>query len=572
MNLMISVVGIIFALFSSMILAYVSIVTMIGPWIAPTLVLVASILLKFRFKRKPHDIENKEIALIQTVGSVGALVAVALGFTLPTLYFLDEKLFNSWLAAPVYFCGLVTAAVLSSGILGMYLAKMFGEKLIYRDKLKFPVSLLIHKMITSQSQGKQVRNMFTGFFSSAAFCFVRDGIFHVKGLLPKTLYLFPSMFGRELALSMFNGPTLLAVGFTTGAVIATPLIVGMLSKYLVLYPINNHSLYLPFNFFAVQNSRSFTIAFCSGLVLAEAALGVTRYPKIIWNTVKGYINVEKIKKTIREIMLRNMSSGIVEVPSEKPNNDIVSKHNIRKALEAVLVLSASFAFLTYLKFSILSQIFILSLTIIATYQISIMGGTIGLIPFGRFATFVMIPTMLLFKLDYVQITFLCVFVNVSSAVASDLLFDYKVGELCGIKFKRIRQYQWLGLIITALSMGGILWLLFTSFQIGTPELFAQRGKTRALLVLSIFNATAFNYKVLIAGALYGYGLKRLKVSPALVLGGILMPNNISIGLILGGLGSKLFKNPESHFPLWSGVFAGESTWVLSIMLLKLLGN
>ena len=126
-----------------------------------------------------------------------------------------------------------------------------------------------------------------------------------------------------------------------------------------------------------------------------------------------------------------------------------------------------------------------ALTIIATYQISYLGGKIGLVQFGRFATFVMIPTMFIFRLDAVQITLLCVFVSVCAATATDLLFDYKVGELCEVEFSRIYRYQWLGLLVTALGLGLFLWLLFSNLQLGTAELFAQRGKSRALLIQSI---------------------------------------------------------------------------------------
>lgn len=550
-NLFVVITGSAFAIFSAMILAYVSMVTSIGPWIAPTLVLVTSVLLKMRKVRKPQKVEEQEMALAQTAGNVGGIVAVAIGFTLPTLYFLDPNILREWIASPLYFCALIGAATISAGSLGMYLAKRLGEKFVYKDKLKFPVSLLVNEMITSQSQGKQVKDMLTGLFSTGAFCFIRDGMLAFKGFLPRSIDILPSIFGRELSLALYTGPTLWAVGFTTGAVIAIPLVIGMLSKYLVLYPINHHSIYLPFKIFEIQSTEAFTMAFCSGLVVAEALFGIHKYPKIIWNSIRGCVNYESLKNIF----------------NRKKENSINGKMDLKSFIELAIVLIVSSSFLFYLHFSFVSQIVVVGLTLISTYQISLMGAKIGMIPFGRFATFVMIPTMLLFKIDYVQITFLCIFVNVCSAVASDLLFDYKVGELCAVSFKNIRRYQWLGLIITAICIGFLFWLLFTNFQIGSPELFAQRGKARALLIQS----TGFNYWVLLMGAIYGLIIKQVGVSPALVLGGLLMPNSLSIGLILGGLVSRYFKQPDKYFPFWSGVLAGESIWILLTMLLKLVG-
>jgi uncharacterized oligopeptide transporter (OPT) family protein len=195
-----------------------------------------------------------------------------------------------------------------------------------------------------------------------------------------------------------------------------------------------------------------------------------------------------------------------------------------------------------------------------------LGGKIGLITFGRFATFIMIPMMILFKLNFMQITLLVVFFNICAGVASDLLFDYKVGQLCDIEFKKIYKAQWLGLIFTALTIGFFIWLLFNTFQLGSPELFAQRGKSRALLLQSL----NFDWRILLLGFIYGILLKRFKISPTMVFGGILMPNNLTIGLSIGALISYFEKQTSAKFSLWSGVFAGESIWILFVILMRVL--
>ena len=226
---------------------------------------------------------------------------------------------------------------------------------------------------------------------------------------------------------------------------------------------------------------------------------------------------------------------------------------------------ASIAFLSFLNFSFVSIVLLLIFTVLATYQISYLGGKLGLVTFGRFATFIMIPMMLMFKLDFVQITFLCVFFNICAASASDLLFDYKVGKLCNVNFKQIHRYQWLGLVVTSLCIGLFLWLLFTNFQIGSADLFAQRGKSRALLIQSL----SFDWYVVFLGFLYGVVLKKLKISPTMVFGGILMPNSLTLGLVIGATGSWLSKKANEQLPFWSGVFAGESLWIVVSILLKM---
>jgi hypothetical protein len=72
----------------------------------------------------------------------------------------------------------------------------------------------------------------------------------------------------------------------------------------------------------------------------------------------------------------------------------------------------------------------------------------------------------------------------------------------------------------------------------------------------------FNYMVVLVGIVFGLILKRAKMSPMLVLGGLLMPLNITLGLVVGGLISMLVKDREQWYPFWSGVFAANSIWML----------
>ena len=172
MSIFVVVIGSFFALLSSVVLAYISIATMIGPWIAPTLVLIASVLIKLWPSAKGIEKRNSELVLVQSIGSVGGILATAVGFTIPTLYFLDKNLFNSWLQSPLYFFAIISGISFSAGGFGIYLARLFGNRFVNKEKLPLPVGQLVYNMITSQSQAKQARNMFLGLFGTGIFCFV----------------------------------------------------------------------------------------------------------------------------------------------------------------------------------------------------------------------------------------------------------------------------------------------------------------------------------------------------------------------------------------------------------------
>ena len=552
MNFFVIILGIIFTIFSTAVLSYISMATMIGPWIAPVIVLMSSVILKMGKKFVGQENLNKNIALVQTIGSVGGIVAIGVGFSLPTLYFLDANIFNNLIQKPVSFSIFIAILCFCAGGLGIWLAGCFANSFIKKKNLNFPVSHLIYNMITSQSQQKQAKSMFFGIGASWIICFLKDGFLWTKGILFKVYYLFPNFAGNHIEIIL--SPMFWAIGFIIGIKVAFPLLIGMISKYLVLYLLNNHSYFLNFNLFLPLSDYDFVIAFCSGLVVSELILGFFKYPLILKQKIRSY-SVERLWEKLRSFN---------EILKQKTYNRTAFTLFFSN-IEPAFVLICSTGFLYYLGFGFPSLILLLIFIIVATRQISYIGAKIGFVTFGRFATFIMIPMMLLFSLDFVQITFLCVFFNVCAAAASDLLFDYKVGQLCGISFDEIKRYQWIGLLVASMCIGIFLYILFTSLHIGSPELFAQRGQTRALLIQSL----NFDLRVVILGLLYGVILKKIGISPTLVLGGILMPNRITIGLMLGALISKLSGRVKDQFPFWCGIFAGESVWVMFSVISKM---
>lgn len=107
-------------------------------------------------------------------------------------------------------------------------------------------------------------------------------------------------------------------------------------------------------------------------------------------------------------------------------------------------------------------------------------------------------------------------------------------------------------------IGVVLLLLIKKFGLGTPELFAQRAKSRALLIQS----GSVDIWVLMIGGIFGLLLKYIHLNPMWVLGGLLMPIDITIGLTAGALLTKLTKQPDEWAPFWSGVFAANSLWMV----------
>lgn len=528
------ILSIFLSIFSTAVMSYISMATPIGPWIASTLVLIAMLVYKV-LGQKDHV--SEQLALVTVAGSVGGILATAMGFSFPTLYFLDPTTFNAWMNSPIYFCSVLAAFAFVAGWFGLWIANVVEHKFIVEEKLAFPIGQLVQKMIAAQNQVRKAWELMIGFVSTAVFCVMQDGLLGLKGFIPKSIALVPattlslgSRFQLMIPMIPFDiWPMLWAIGFVTGHVIAVPLAVGALSKIFVVDVINRQ-------FFPDTKSMEFVLAFCSGMVLAGALQGLLDTPAILWNAVKK----------------------MFEGNSNKSAPGFLNTIKREYVIEAALVVVCLMAFLTYFKFSFIAQIYLILFAFVCTYQMALIGGKLGLAQLGRFATFVMVPAMFIFNLNSVQIVLISTFVELCGGVATDILFGRKIGSLAHISHRRLRSFQYLGLVVSSLTIGVVFWLLIKQFTLGSSDLLAIRAQARQLLI----GVKAFDYYILIIGLLFGFFLKVVKMNPMLVLGGLLMPLNISVGLMLGGCATLLTKHKEEWYPFWSGVFASNSVWML----------
>lgn len=530
-----SIISILLSIFSTVVMSYISMATPIGPWIAPTLALMAMPLISFL---KVNNGYTERVSLVTCAGSVGGILATGMGFSLPTLYFVDPVLFNSWMASPFYFCSMLAALALTAGAFGLWIANVVEHKFIVEQQLAFPVGQLVHKMIAVQHQVKKSWDLFYGFIGTTFFCILQDGVCGVKSFIPKAITVIPNLTLGVLQIPAIRfdiWPMVWAIGFVTGHVIAIPLAVGALTKIALIDPINHM-------YFSTLTNIEFILAFCSGMVISGTLLTFMSAPKLLWKAV------QKLIHTGKNFTFKNSSTvGISKV------------HLIQFACLLICLIG----FFTYLGLSFLAQLYLLIFTAMCTYEISDQAGKIGLARLGMFATFVMVPAMLLFKLTLVHIVFIAAFVEICGGVAADILFGRKLAHCAQIPSAKVERYQWLGLLVSGLTVGIVFWLLIHHFQLGSPELFALKAQNRQLLI----DAHNFNLYVLAFGFIFGFVLKELKVNPSLVLGGILMPISISLGLIIGGLCTLFTKNREEWYPFWSGVFAANSVWMLIRALL-----
>lgn len=529
MHILALAIGTTLSIFSTAVMSYIAMATPIGPWIAPTVLLCALLLLTCFYTAT-----TLEHMLVYTtiMASVGGILATAFGFTFPTFYFLDASLFNQWLQSPLYFCLASGSVSLLAGWYGLWIANLLESNIIANTQLPFPIAQLIYKMIMVQRQIKKAFQLALGFVTTLLCCVLQDGLYTMQAVLPKTILLCwqTNISCVSIPAIYFDlWPMLWAIGFVTGQAIVMPLLIGTISRIVIAQPLQQL-------FFPCMQSLDFVLAFCSGMVLS-GVISSFMPKKIDYSLKKPSFNLSLYSAHYYELL---------------------AQVNRSLYYEGALISVCAMVLLSYFGFSFIAQCYLFVATALCAYQIIIIAGKIGLAQLGRFATFVLVPALCLFNINALQATIISMFVEISTGVAVDILCGRKIVALARADARSARRYQYLGLLIGSIVIGIVSWLLIHQFGLGSSELFAQRAQARALLI----HAKQFDYQALFVGLVYGLVLKQFSLNPMLVLGGLLMPLNLSIGLVTGGLMTLLTQDAQEYFPFWSGVFAANSVWML----------
>src|SRR5690242_2131705 len=174
---------IILSMFSTTVMTYIAIATPIGPWIAPTLVLLTL----FVYKLLGKKVDDQNVALLVSAGSVGGILATAIGFYMPTLYFADANTFNTWIADPWYCVLTIGLLAAFSGWFGMWCANVAEKQLLDEQKLSFSIGHLIHGMIAAHEHVRTMYELVISFVSTFLLCLLQDGIYGYARFIPKTI-------------------------------------------------------------------------------------------------------------------------------------------------------------------------------------------------------------------------------------------------------------------------------------------------------------------------------------------------------------------------------------------------
>jgi len=513
---------------ASFVMTYVSLAVPIGPWIDPTLALFVLMWLQmYSWLSWPTFDLERWLLIVLSAAGIGGIVGTAAAWSFPTLYFLNADQAQHWLYLPMICIVGMGSMILVAGGFGLVIARLFGTKLVENRSMTFPVAQLVVQTVEVKDDVVKGASLVAGMVTS--------GIFHTAqewgSLIPRIWHVTREMWiGMwripALNISLVVAPMVWAIGFTTGHVIAVPFAVGILLKSMIFEPCYR------IWFTTCLSEQSFMLACCTGLVIFGALQG-------FWQLLNKLVRARLDGLRDRWQAALQWSSQLLQI-------------------DVVLVLAATFIIMYLGKFSCAGWLYLVLTTAVSCFQLMLLMGRTGLAPFPRFATFVMVPGLVLFGYSPFQCMLVTAFVEIAGGVAAIAASGYKINILRDLRAERpIYGVQWMALVISAICVATLLYTLAAGIGLGSELLTAQRCQARALLI----QAHDMNLWVIVLGMCGGLLLQLLNINGTLVLGGLLMPLDWSLLLIGGGLLASCTRRREDYYPLWSGIFMVSSLWI-----------
>lgn len=496
-----------FSVISTIAMSYITLSLEIGPWVAPIFIIVLFLFLIPAFDKR--WLQKHAMVMIAT-GSIGGMIGSCLAMSIPAFYLLHKDIYLHLLATPWKFISVVTAFVLVVGLCAFVMAYLLRYALVEKVQAPFPMSHMIYQMIYTQNNDQARALMGVGFGASAVW-----NLF---------LWMTQAAFAAYTA-QLHMAPMLASVGFVAGKIIAIPMLIGFLTRVIMIDWLQGFS--------RVQAYPSVILmTFCSGILVA-------------W-----FVHV-----LVRFISQKNIAA--------KFKSQVVWLYDLAKQKWYMRAVFASLiAYVVFLKFSGFVWFEYLYLLIIilwlSKYVVQIIA-ELGVVEFHNYVWFALFPLVCFSFNTTLGLTMFAMFVMLFLGIVLDAVFASKLAWLANVSYGYVLKYQVIAGICSAITSGIFFWWCSQYFDLDSLTLFTRRAHD----LTNIIQSGQYNHEVFISGFVYGLLLHFAIPEILTVIGAILMPSSMSVWLIIPAAFAHLIKNRQRLYPVCFGIYAGNIVWLLA---------
>lgn len=476
--------------------------------------------------RRDSILENN---MVQTIGSAGESLAAGAIFTLPALFMWAQEGVGS--APTLVEIGLIA---LCGGLLGVLLMIPLRSALIVKEHgvLTYPEGQACAEvLVAGEEGGAKAATVFTGLGVAALYKFIADGL----KLFPSEVdYSIPPYKGAGIGMDVL--PALAGVGYICGVKVSSYLFAGGTLAWLVIMPL--------------------IALFGSDLTIYPATVPISQVfaeggTWALWSNYVKYIGagavatggILSLVKTL-PMMIRAFRDAIGGYGKNgagtlRTEQDL----SMRVVLCGVVLIALAMWLIPAIPLNFFSALVVILFGFFFATVSSRMVGLIGSSnnPVSGMAIATLLVSTILLKVTgttgtpgMVAAITIGALICIIAAIAGDTSQDLKTGFLVGATPKKQQIGEMIGCVVSALTVGGILYLLNSAWGYGSAELPAAQASLMKMVVEGVMSGN-LPWTLVFVGVFIAIVVEVLGVPVMPFAIGLYLPIHLSTPIMAGGL-------------------------------------
>ena len=472
-----------------------------------------------------------ESNMVQTIGSAGESLAAGAIFTMPALFLWAEEGLSD---KP----GIVeiTLIALCGGILGVLFMVPLRNALIVKEHatLLYPEgTACADVLLAGEEGGANASTVFSGMGLAAIFKFVVDGL----KLLPADVAAAFKSFKGEIGMEVY--PALLGVGYIVGPKIASYMFVGSLMGWMVIIPM-----------ICLFGPDTWMYPAAEGTTIAQ--LYANGGAAAIWSTYVKYIgagaiatggiislikSLPLIVTTFRDSM--KSMKGSKSTSTARTAQDLPMQFILLGVFAMVFIIWIVPAIPVTLLGAFIIVIFGFFFATVSSRMVGLVGSSNNPVSGMAIAT-LLIATFAIKSSGKTGIDGMTAAIAVGSviciiaAIAGDTSQDLKTGYLLGATPKKQQMGEMLGVVVSGLAIGGVLYLLNAAWGYGTAEIPAPQAQLMKMIVEGIMGGN-LPWGLVFSGVFLAICLEILRIPVMPFAIGLYLPIYLNATIMIGGV-------------------------------------
>ena len=472
-----------------------------------------------------------ESNMVQTIGSAGESLAAGAIFTMPALFLWAEEGLSD---KP----GIVeiTLIALCGGILGVLFMVPLRNALIVKEHatLLYPEgTACADVLLAGEEGGANASTVFSGMGLAAIFKFVVDGLKLLPADVSAAFKSFKGEIGREVY------PALLGVGYIVGPKIASYMFTGSLIGWMVIIPL-----------ICLFGPDTWMYPAAEGTTIAQ--LYANGGAAAIWSTYVKYIgagaiatggiislikSLPLIVTTFRDSM--KSMKGSKNTSTERTAQDLPMQFILLGIVAMVFIIWIVPAIPVTLLGAFIIVVFGFFFATVSSRMVGLVGSSNNPVSGMAIAT-LLIATFAIKSSGKTGIDGMTAAIAVGSviciiaAIAGDTSQDLKTGYLLGATPKKQQMGEMLGVVVSGLAIGGVLYLLNAAWGYGTAEIPAPQAQLMKMIVEGIMGGN-LPWGLVFVGVFLAICLEILRIPVMPFAIGLYLPIYLNATIMIGGI-------------------------------------